>query len=286
MIESTTAVTGAVNLLSTAIENIRIAIETGNASYPVATIAYAQTIDGSIAPITKSRMHLSSKTSFKLLHSLRKFHDAVLVGINTVVIDDPLLNVRETLPGIGVPQNEDQPRAVILDSQLRFLNMSQNLRVNRPIIVTTIESNDEKFTAANNRIRSIGGTVLSVRKSISGHCDIIDTFLSLRSIGVKSVLVEGGAQILQSVLENNLCRQVSITIRPCFLGGYRSLTSQLPHLIELENIKLSIVEGDIVLLGDVVDSCNRLNSGVRNAVDVAALSNFESDFIRSSIEVV
>jgi hypothetical protein len=56
--------------------------------YPSATIAFAQTLDGSIAPISKERMSISSETSFKLLHSLRCCHEGILIGINTLVCDE------------------------------------------------------------------------------------------------------------------------------------------------------------------------------------------------------
>ena len=56
--------------------------------YPSATIAFAQTLDGSIAPTSKERMSISSETSFKLLHSLRSCHEGILIGINTLVCDE------------------------------------------------------------------------------------------------------------------------------------------------------------------------------------------------------
>ena len=59
---------------------------------PTITISFAQTLDGSIAPLSRARLDISSKCSFKLLHSLRACHDGVLVGINTVIFDQPRLN--------------------------------------------------------------------------------------------------------------------------------------------------------------------------------------------------
>jgi riboflavin biosynthesis pyrimidine reductase len=67
------------------------------------------------------------------LHSLRAQHDAVLVGINTIAIDKPQLNVRNPLPYIPITT----PRAIVLDSQLKILTMLQDLlRLHRPIVCT------------------------------------------------------------------------------------------------------------------------------------------------------
>ena len=89
---------------------------------PFVTIGYAQTIDGSISPLERSRLDISSNCSFRLLHSLRAYHDVVLVGINTLEFDQPRLNVRDPLPGISVSY-EQQPRAVVIDSNLRIIDL-------------------------------------------------------------------------------------------------------------------------------------------------------------------
>ena len=61
--------------------------------------------------------------------------------------------------------------------------------------------------------------------------------------------MEGGANIIQSVLEYQLADQVVVTIRPCFLGGYRSLTHELSQPFNLENTAAASVGGDIVIFG-------------------------------------
>eukprot|EP01031_Cornospumella_fuschlensis_P008282 gene8282-10213_t len=61
---------------------------------PCVTLCYAQTLDGSIAPAAKRRLDISSEASFALLHSLRALHDAVLVGVGTLLTDCPQLTVR------------------------------------------------------------------------------------------------------------------------------------------------------------------------------------------------
>jgi riboflavin biosynthesis pyrimidine reductase len=81
------------------------------------------------------------------------------------------------------------------------------------------------------------------------RCDLVDCFKSLKRAGINSLLVEGGANIIQSVLESNLANQVVVTVRPCFLGGYRSLTHELQQPLDLLHTAAASVGGDIVIFG-------------------------------------
>ena len=79
---------------------------------PFVTLSYAQSVDGSIATHPSRPFALSSEKSFEMTHLLRSRHDALLVGINTVLVDDPRLTVRRCAG--------DNPQPVVLDSRLRF----------------------------------------------------------------------------------------------------------------------------------------------------------------------
>jgi riboflavin biosynthesis pyrimidine reductase len=70
-----------------------------------------------------------------------------------------------------------------------------------------------------------------------------------RLYNIKSILVEGGASIIQEVLEKGLVSQLIMAIKPSFLGGFRSLTKQLPEMVSLNNITTTLIEGDIVVHG-------------------------------------
>jgi riboflavin biosynthesis pyrimidine reductase len=80
----------------------------------------------------------------------------------------------------------------------------------------------------------------------------VDAFLKLNTLyKINSVLVEGGANIIQEVLEKGLVSQLIMTIKPSFLGGFRSLTGQLPEMISLRNITTTLVDGDIIVYGSI-----------------------------------
>ena len=90
----------------------------------------------------------------------------------------------------------------------------------------------------------------------------MDCFKSLKRAGINSLLVEGGANIIQSVLESHLANQVVVTVRPCFLGGYRSLTHELQQPLDLLQTAAASVGGDIVIFGRLQqhDGCDQDSS--------------------------
>jgi RibD C-terminal domain len=84
------------------------------------------------------------------------------------------------------------------------------------------------------------------------RCDLVDCFNKLRAThGVRSILVEGGAGIIQSVLERELVDQVVVTIRPCYLGGYRAMSRELLQPVSLIETTAASVGGDVILYGKI-----------------------------------
>jgi GTP cyclohydrolase II len=201
------------------------------------------------APLRRTRLDISSPLSFSLLHSLRAVHDAVLVGINTVLADDPQLNVRVPLPGVM----HTFPRPVVVDTDLKILDYPcSRLRIHSPIVCTCLDTGSDRWQQAARELQPLNGTLVSCKRDAEGRCDLKDCFATLkRDLGVASILVEGGAGIIQSVLEANLVDQLVVTIRPSFLGGYRSLTRELPHPVHLVDTHVASVGGDIVLYSRV-----------------------------------
>src|SRR5438046_455574 len=119
---------------------------------PLVTVHYAQTIDGRIASRTGDSRYVSGDGSLRLAHELRAAHDAVLVGIGTVLADDPQLTVR-LAPGAS-------PVRVIVDSQLRIPLDAKVLTKGARTIVATTSLASEERTAA---IRAHGAEVLRVK---------------------------------------------------------------------------------------------------------------------------
>ncbi|KAJ1393040.1 dihydrofolate reductase-like domain-containing protein, partial [Ochromonadaceae sp. CCMP2298] len=249
----------AIKLLGVVDDAISAALEgvDGASQKPLVTVSYAQTLDGSIAPLERTRLDISSNYSFQLLHSLRARHDAVLIGVNTLLFDTPRLNVRTPLPGVEVG---GQPRPIVIDSGLRLLDAGTIL-LERPIFFTCIRPEGagggggetgvgtgagDRWTRAQERVWGLGGDLVSCRPDAQGRCDLGHCLQILAErFGVRSVLVEGGAGIIQSVLEGGLAHQVVLTLRPCFFGGYRSLTRQLRRPVGMTSMQAASIGGDI-----------------------------------------
>lgn len=175
---------------------------------PFVTVHYAQTIDGRIASRTGDSRWVSGEDSLQLAHELRAAHDAVLVGIGTVLKDDPRLTVR-LVPGTS-------PVRVVVDSKLRVPSTSNVLRdtTSRTIVATTPFAS----AAATRRVIETGAEVLQVPVNVAGEVDLRLLLERLRGLGITSVLVEGGRAIITSILRGRLVDRLMVCIAPKILG--------------------------------------------------------------------
>jgi riboflavin-specific deaminase-like protein len=175
---------------------------------PLVTVHYAQTIDGRIAARTGDAHWVSGEDSLRLAHELRAQHDAVLVGIGTVIADDPRLTVRLV--------DGRSPLRVIVDSKLR-VPLESNVIADgaaKTLIATTPEASNEAATA----IRARGAEVLRAHAAEDGSVDLRDLFKRLRARGVRSLLVEGGRGIITSALRDGLVDRLTVCIAPKVIG--------------------------------------------------------------------
>lgn len=176
---------------------------------PLVTVKFAQTADGRIATVTGSSQWLSSAESRRLAHRLRATSDAVMVGIGTVVADDPELTVR-------LVRGRSPPR-IILDSGLRIPMESKVIqsRSVAPVVIATTSPADTGKLAS---LREMGIEVLLTGRDESGEVDIKQLLLTLGQRGIASLLVEGGAQVTTSLLRLNLVDRLVIVLTPKIMG--------------------------------------------------------------------
>lgn len=198
----------------------------GASGRPFVTLAYAQSLDGCIAQQAGHPLRLSSEPSMRLTHWLRSRHDALLIGVNTVLADDPRLTVRHC--------EGPSPRPVIFDSQLRLPLSARVLdsAARSPLIVCTPRAAEERRTALQAR----GAEIVDVAADEEGLVDAAAALDALARAGIRSVMVEGGARILSSFLRQQLANYGVITLVPRWLGGFRaieegsSVGAAAPHL--------------------------------------------------------
>ena len=182
-------------------------METG---LPFVTIKYAQTLDGRIATATGDSQWISSETSLKFTHQLRAAHDAILVGAGTVIKDNPELTVRLV--------RGRNPLRVIVDSELKISQQAkvfQNISGAPTLIATTKNATDTRF----QRLAGSGIEIISIKADKKGNVDLKKLFKTLAGRKISSILIEGGAQIITSVLKNNLANRLVTIIAPKIIGS-------------------------------------------------------------------
>lgn len=209
---------------------------------PLVTVSYAQSIDGSIATRNREQLQLSGHRSMLLTHRIRAACDAIIVGINTVLIDDPQLTVRLT-PGTS-------PQPVVLDSTLRIPPQARlfNRTDCRCWLACTDRTTSDKISALEDRQPEI----IRCHRDPLGRVDLSDMLHQLGQRGIRSVMVEGGGQVITSFLETRLVDQMIITIAPCLVGGLQVLNESSVgsgSVMHLNPISYQSCGSDVILWG-------------------------------------
>ncbi|MFQ5398795.1 MAG: GTP cyclohydrolase II [Anaerolineae bacterium] len=213
---------------------------------PFVTLSYAQSLDGSISTRRGEPTAISGPESLTMTHKLRAAHDAILVGIGTVLADNPRLNVR-------LVEGPD-PQPIVVDSHLRF---PPNARLaesqTRPVWIAATEQAD---TGRQQALEAAGLRVLRLPADPDGRVNLAALLSRLAQMGVDSLMVEGGARIITSFLKAHLVDRLVLTVAPKLLGGLNAIGS-LGHvngngLPYLHNPRYQWLGEDMVLTGDVI----------------------------------
>jgi diaminohydroxyphosphoribosylaminopyrimidine deaminase / 5-amino-6-(5-phosphoribosylamino)uracil reductase len=176
---------------------------------PFITLKFAQTLDGKIATHQGHSRWISSHASRRLVHKLRSSHDAVLVGIGTVVQDDPELTVR-LIRGRN-------PVRIVVDSHLRIplhANVLKDQSAARTVIATTKDADVEK----RKILMSMGIDILTLGKDSFQRVDLQKLFSELGIKDISSVLIEGGSDVITTVLKGKLADRLVMFIAPKLVG--------------------------------------------------------------------
>ncbi|MFL6213849.1 MAG: RibD family protein [Blastocatellia bacterium] len=186
---------------------------------PFVTIKYAQTLDGRMATATGDSQWISGPDSLRLAHQLRAEHDAIMVGIGTVLADDPQLNVR-LISG-------NDPLRVIVDSRLRTPLAARVLTGNaapRTLIATTALADH----ARRQEVERLGAQIVTLpTHADSSQLDLALLLAELKTRGIQSVLVEGGPGIITSLLAQRLADRLIVAIAPKLIGSGKEAVGDL-----------------------------------------------------------
>jgi 3,4-dihydroxy 2-butanone 4-phosphate synthase/GTP cyclohydrolase II len=211
---------------------------------PAVVLKYAQTLDGRIATASGDARWISGEHERTVSHALRAASDAVMVGVGTVLADDPQLTVR-MVPGAS-------PTRVVLDSTLRIPDDAHILDPSASTVVLTTARSSPHRRAA---LRARGVTVQEVTAR-DGRVDLAAGSAFLRSIGIELLLVEGGAAVITGLLRAGLVDRLIVSIAPLIIGTGTSAVEQLDigriaDGIRLVNRTVSPVGDDLLLAWDV-----------------------------------
>ena len=212
---------------------------------PYVTLSWAQSLDGSLTLKQGVASPISCPDSMRLTHQLRTRHDGILVGIGTVLADDPSLTAR-----VGLAKNCKQPRPIILDSRLRIPADSRLLsHPLLPIVATTdsVEIDDTQSAKVSSEVVRLPATK-------AGKVALDPLLNQLGKRGIRSVMVEGGGRVITSFLKAQIANRAIITISPVFAGGYDAVHpldrpdwQQLPRLHDMQTMPCG---SDLIVAGN------------------------------------
>ena len=216
---------------------------------PFVILKAGMTIDGKIATKTFESQWITSEKSRKFSHELRGMCDAIMVGINTVLKDDPSLNVR-------AGRYPHSPARIIVDSKLRI---SQSAKVlskdleNIAIIATTDSYDREKFEI----LSKMENVRIVIVKDKNGRVDLRDLLEKLKEFNISSILLEGGGSLNASMLKENLVDKFYFFIAPKIIGADgisaigRMGIEKIDEVLNLKDVEVSKISTDILIKGRI-----------------------------------
>ena len=198
---------------------------------PFVTVKYAQTFDGRIASATGHSRWISSDASLTYAHRLRSFHDAVMVGIGTVLADDPDLTVRLV--------RGKQPLRVVIDPHLKIPSDSCILR-NQETSRTLVICGTHYDRGTRSLLTDGGIETVVIPEGDDGRISVTECLTMLGERGISSLLVEGGAGTITAFIKERLVDRLIAITAPKILGRGVEAVGNLDILKVDDSIGLDI----------------------------------------------
>jgi len=209
---------------------------------PYVTYKCAMTLDGKIASVTGESRWISCDESRKYVHRMRSHNDAIMVGVDTILADNPQLTVRHV--------KGRNPVRVIVDSKLRTptsVEILSGLLARNTIIACT-----EEDVGIHQRYLLNGATVL-VCNSLEGRVDLRDLLEKLGRLGVQSILLEGGSRLAGDALYKGLIDECVFFYAPKVIGsdGFSPFAitgiTDMSHSMTFTDLRVRRIGSDIVV---------------------------------------
>lgn len=206
---------------------------------PHVVINCAMSADGKIASPLRKQIRISSEEDIARVYRLRNESDAVLVGIGTILADDPKLTVKETY----VP-HPHQPLRVILDGKGRTPASALALNTTTHTLILTRKGYARTYDGPHIEVVECG-------TGADGLLDLTEVLDILCRKGIRTLLVEGGGSVIWSFLKQKLVDDLYIYVGSCIIGGKDTPTvADGEGIVPGETITLTLVE--VTTIGDGV----------------------------------
>lgn len=220
---------------------------------PYVVMKFAQTLDGKIATKTGASQWITGDAARERVHQDRHRYAAIMVGIKTVLADDPMLNCRI--------ENGHDPIRIVCDSHLRIPPEAKLVQTAKeiPLIVATLESTKNDSFSKVQALEAAGVEVLGVGE-IDGRIDLRELMRKLGEKKIDSVLLEGGGTLNWSAMQQGIVNRVQAYIAPKLFGGADARSPvegegvSLPdEAMQLEHTTIQKIGDDYLLEGEVKD---------------------------------
>ncbi|MFH1888622.1 MAG: bifunctional diaminohydroxyphosphoribosylaminopyrimidine deaminase/5-amino-6-(5-phosphoribosylamino)uracil reductase RibD [Candidatus Omnitrophota bacterium] len=181
---------------------------------PFVTVKVGQSLDGKIATRTGNSKWITSDVSRLYAHRMRVHYDAIMVGVNTVLRDNPKLDAWFS---------RRQPIKIIVDSQLSTPEETSIFSRNSSVIIVTLPVKTGQETA-NRNVLSTKARILEVKER-SGQINLRDMMKKLAQLEITSILVEGGGTLIGGLFDEGLVDKVLFFVSPKIIGGKDAISS-------------------------------------------------------------
>lgn len=227
---------------------------------PFVILKSAMSLDGKIATKTGESFWITGMGARRYVHRLRSQVDAVMVGMGTIIKDDPELTVRDVgLPGQGEVPPEFKPKnpqRIILDGRARIPLTAKVIKKDpsQTIIVTGKNAPADKV----KHLKNAGVEVLTL-EDIDGLVDLDKLMVELGKKKITSLLIEGGGRVNAGAIKSGIVDKVIFFLSPKIIGGQKAPTpvegegiELLSQAINIRDVRVKKVDGDILIEGYVV----------------------------------
>jgi diaminohydroxyphosphoribosylaminopyrimidine deaminase/5-amino-6-(5-phosphoribosylamino)uracil reductase len=216
---------------------------------PFVTVKAAASLDGKIATSNGQSKWITSRQTRKYVHLLRGEHEAIMVGINTILQDDPRLTIRHPM------WKGKRVLRIIVDSALRFPLKAKILdtREKGEILIFTHNPDTSRKAKA---LEKQGARIITLPQAPEKKVDLKKVLLWLGQHEISSVMVEGGSRLFTSLLEQKLVDKVFITFSPTLIGGTKAISffegrgfASIAGALRVKGVKCHQLGKDFILEG-------------------------------------